>query len=181
MTASSFPPTSISPSESSPAAMGQVLSSEPRRAGETAIPVPTSGLDITIPASTSGYAVPTTAGDDTTQSGLLENPPPIYRDEDNNMAQIAPSERTTRVQPEEEAERARQYDVRIADFCATNRDLISHSLERKLHAARYLPEDDPNDVPAEYWHNTYGVEFFELRRLQTAYERFVSVIKRTIR
>ena len=198
VTTSSFPSTAASPSESSSAAMGHTLPSEPRGTGETAIPVTTSGQNITIPTVTSGYGsvVPIlTPGHDTAASSghntavpitiaghkaalpwTIGNPPPTYQDEENTV-QIIPSPRTARVQPEEEAERARLYDEQIADFCATNRDLISPSLERKLHAARYLPEDDPSDVPAEYWHNTYGVEFFELRRLQTAYERSVSVFK----
>ena len=71
----------------------------------------------------------------------------------------------------DEAAQARAYDALIADFCATNRDLISPVLEQKLHAARYLPKDNPSDASAEYWHSTYGVSFFELRRLQEAYER----------
>jgi hypothetical protein len=75
----------------------------------------------------------------------------------------------------EEAERVRRYDALIADFCASNRDLISPTLERKLHAARYLPEDNPSDVDADYWLTTHGVGLSELRRLQTAHERFASI------
>jgi len=184
-TTPSFAPTT-SPSELSLAAMGQLLPSEPRRTGETTIPITTSGQSMTIPAATSGYnsAVPIhTSGYDTavsvTTSGrdatipvttadshntalpqLIVTPPPMYRNAEN-IAQIPSG-------------RASFYDVRISDFCTTNRDLIPPSLERKLHAARYLPEDDPSDLSAEYWHSTYGVEFFELRRLQAAYERFVN-------
>lgn len=70
-----------------------------------------------------------------------------------------------------EEERARLYDTLITDFCANNRDLISTELERKLYTARYLPSDNPSDIPYEHWRNAYGVEFFDLRRLQEAYER----------
>jgi len=137
---------------------------------DTGIPFTISGYDAAIPVTTSGYDTTTpviTTVHNTTIHRPTENPPPIYERED--VAQIQ-SERA-RV---EEAERARQYDMRISNFCATNRDLISPALERKLHNARYLPEDNPSDVSADYWRSAYGVEFFELRRLQTAYERFVS-------
>jgi len=166
------------PAESS-SAMGQSLPSEQRMtvkatapvttsSQDTAIPFIITGYDATIPSATSGYDTNTpviTPGLDTTIHRPTENPPPMYEGED--VAQIQSEQ--ARVQ---EAERARQYDMRMADFCATNRDLISPALERKLHNARYLPEDNPSDVSADYWRSAYGVEFFDLRRLQTAYDRF---------
>jgi hypothetical protein len=98
----------------------------------------------------------------------VEPPPPMYRDEAEAQIQ------SQRIRAEE-AERVRRYDALIADFCASNRDLISPVLERKLRAARYLPEDDPSDLTVDYWHTTYGVESFELENLQAAYERLVSI------
>jgi hypothetical protein len=197
-------PSAHSPESS--AVMNQSLYSEPRMTGGSAIPVTTSGYNAaiayatpghdatipftvpdpnpTVPIATAGYtiatpvatsghhpAIPaTTPGHNTIIPGPIDDSPPVYRDEDEAQIQ------SQRIRAEE-AERARRYDALIADFCASNRDLISPALERKLHAARYLPEDNPSDVPAEYWHTTYGVEFFELRRLQTAYERLVSNLR----
>lgn len=59
----------------------------------------------------------------------------------------------------------------IYQFCAANRNLISVALENKLRAAHWLPTDDPSEVPAERWRTAYGVEFFELKRIQEAYAR----------
>ena len=98
--------------------------------------------------------------------------PPAYQDPHGAptalMGSISPA---TNLNPTAEAEQARVYEESISQFCATNRDLISPALEGKLRAARYLPKDNPSEVPAEYWRNAYGVEFFDLKRLQEAYER----------
>jgi len=178
--------------------MSQSHHSEPRMSGGAAVPYMTPVHNIAValatpasdpvspistpsqratmsPAATTSYhtAVPpaATSNYNTAIPGAILAPvddsPPMYRDEDEAQIQ------SQRIRAEE-AERARRYDALIADFCASNRDLISPALERKLHAARYLPEDNPSDVAADYWHTTYGVEFFELRRLQTAYERHVA-------
>ncbi|KIM23401.1 hypothetical protein M408DRAFT_332393, partial [Serendipita vermifera MAFF 305830] len=71
----------------------------------------------------------------------------------------------------DEAAQAHAYEESISQFCTNNRDLISPVLESKLRAARYLPKDNPSEIPAEYWRDSYGVEFFDLKRLQEAYER----------
>ena len=65
----------------------------------------------------------------------------------------------------------RMYNTDLSKFCAANRDIISPGLENKLRAAHWLPADDPSEIPAEYWRNTYGVEFFELKRVHEAYAR----------
>lgn len=65
----------------------------------------------------------------------------------------------------------RIYNDDISRFCSANRDLISPTLENKLRAAHWLPSDDPNEMPAERWRTAYGVEFFELKRIQEAYSR----------
>ena len=136
---------------------------------DTAVPLNIPDYDATVPSSTSGDDATTpviTTGHNATIHRPTENPLPIYEGED--VAQIQSEQ--ARV---EEAERVRQYDTRIANFCATNRDLISPALERKLHNARYLPEDNPSDISATYRRGAYDVELFEFRRLQTAYERLV--------
>jgi hypothetical protein len=131
----------------------------------TAVPLMAPGHNTSVPRSIAPSYNSAISG---ATPEPFEDPPPMYEDEAEAQIQ---SERIRA----EEAERARRYDALIANFCALNRDLISPDLERKLHAARYLPEDNPSDVAADYWHTTYDVEFFELRRLQTAYERLVSV------
>jgi hypothetical protein len=193
----SYPSTN---SHESSALMSQTLHSEPRMTSGTAVPFmspghntavalanPAPGTTVPIatpsqmnaipPAANPNYntAVPPAAATPGYNTAIpsaipvpVEDFPPMYRDEDEAQLQ------SQRIRAEE-AERARRYDALIANFCAENRDLISPALERKLHAARYLPEDNPSDVAADYWHTTYGVEFFELRRLQTAYERLVSI------
>jgi hypothetical protein len=137
--------------------------------GGPAIPLTTPGHNIAVASATN---TTTTPSDDTASSSAtperIEDPPPIYRDETEALIQ------SQRVRAEE-AERVRRYDALIAGFCASNRDLISPALERKLHAARHLPEDNPSDLTADYWLTTYGVEPLELRRLQTAYDRSVSI------
>jgi len=64
------------------------------------------------------------------------------------------------------------YNTEMHQFCAANRDIISLMLERKLCAAHWLPTDDPGEMPAEHWRNTYGIEVFELKRVQEAYTRW---------
>ncbi|KIM23404.1 hypothetical protein M408DRAFT_264067 [Serendipita vermifera MAFF 305830] len=59
----------------------------------------------------------------------------------------------------------------LSQFCAANRDLITTTLEGKLRAARYLPRDDPDEIPADYWRSAYGVDFFDLKRLKEAHDR----------
>jgi hypothetical protein len=161
----------------------QRLHSERRVPTGTAVPLITPGHNIDVALSTpapnttstpsNNSAVPPAISpghDPASLSAItetIEDPPPMYQDEAEAQIQ------SQRIRAEE-AERVRRYDALIADFCASNRDLISPTLERKLHAARYLPEDDPSDVAADYWLNTYGVDSLELMRLQTAYERLVS-------
>lgn len=65
------------------------------------------------------------------------------------------------------------YNDVIGQYAAANRDVINSDLERKLRAARYLPTDNPSDMPAEEWGTRYGVGTFELRRLQELYDRYV--------
>lgn len=63
------------------------------------------------------------------------------------------------------------YSNLIGEYSAANRDVISPELEKKLRAARYLPTDNPSDMPAEEWGNLHGVGRFELKRLQELYDR----------
>ena len=65
----------------------------------------------------------------------------------------------------------RMYNTDLSKFCASNRDIISPGLENKLRAAQWLLADDPSEMSAEYWRNTYGVESFELKRVHEAYAR----------
>ncbi|CAG7846606.1 SubName: Full=Uncharacterized protein {ECO:0000313/EMBL:CCA69851.1} [Serendipita indica DSM 11827] len=58
----------------------------------------------------------------------------------------------------------------IGQYAQANRVLISPSLEDKLRAASYLPMDNPDEMPLSEW-QAYGVQTFELRRLQEAYDR----------
>lgn len=68
-------------------------------------------------------------------------------------------------------------DDEIGRYAAANRDDIPHELEEKLRMARYMPTDDPKEIPADFWLTHYGVGHFELKRLQELFERLVSSIK----
>lgn len=67
------------------------------------------------------------------------------------------------------------YNDIIGQYATANRDIISSDLERRLRMARYLPTDNPSDMPAEEWGTRYGVGIFELRRLQELYDRYALV------
>jgi hypothetical protein len=63
------------------------------------------------------------------------------------------------------------FSPELARFASANRDVINESLEAKLHAAGYLPTDDPNDLTPEEWRNDHGVTKLELNRLKNLYAR----------
>jgi hypothetical protein len=67
-------------------------------------------------------------------------------------------------------EDTQDYDDEIGRYSATHRDVIPRDLEEKLRRARYLPTDDPNEIPADIWLNEYGVRYFELKRLRELYQ-----------
>ncbi|KIM29885.1 hypothetical protein M408DRAFT_108556 [Serendipita vermifera MAFF 305830] len=112
-----------------------------------------------------GTSVPSAANQGVTGDSEL----PEYRDD--YAVHTAPGIPGSPSSTINEAAQARAYEESLSQFCATNRDLISPTLEGKLRAARYLPKDNPSEISAEYWRNTYGVEFFDLKRLQEAYEK----------
>ncbi|CAG7846607.1 SubName: Full=Uncharacterized protein {ECO:0000313/EMBL:CCA69853.1} [Serendipita indica DSM 11827] len=58
----------------------------------------------------------------------------------------------------------------LGQYAQANSDLFSPSLESKLRVARYLPTDNPSEMPISEW-QVYSVQTFELRRLQEAYDR----------
>ncbi|KIM21493.1 hypothetical protein M408DRAFT_103437 [Serendipita vermifera MAFF 305830] len=111
----------------------------------------------------------------------LGPPPPAYRqpptdevEKDQGTETMSTSARDPFASyPESlnDAAEARLYDIKIYQFCVANRDLISSALESKLRSAHWLPTDDPSEIPAEHWSTAYGVEFFELKRIQEAYAR----------
>jgi hypothetical protein len=63
------------------------------------------------------------------------------------------------------------FSPELARYASANRDVINESLEAKLHAAGYLPTDDPNDLTPEEWRNEHGVTKLELNRLKNLYAR----------
>jgi hypothetical protein len=63
------------------------------------------------------------------------------------------------------------FSAELARYASANRDVINESLEAKLHAAGYLPSDDPNDLTPEQWRNEHGVTRLELNRLKNLYAR----------
>lgn len=115
-------------------------------------------------------------------SSMLDNPtsqdtgedlPPVYAVLPAAQAQI-PVANSFIGTPSNVVEAVGQPNVHndpLSQFCAENRDLITSTLEEKLRAARYFPRDDPDEIPADYWRNTYGVDFFDLKRLKEAYYR----------
>ncbi|KIM29886.1 hypothetical protein M408DRAFT_67574 [Serendipita vermifera MAFF 305830] len=142
-----------------PAQTDPLLASTYQPSNRTQTPPWTQGID-----SQSGPNVPST-----TNHGVIgDSDLPEYRDD--YTAHAAPGADLSSGAVYEAAQ-ARAYEESISQFCATNRDLISPALEGKLRTARYLPKDNPSEIPAEYWRDSYGVEFFDLKRLQEAYER----------
>jgi len=107
-------------------------------------------------------------------SAMPDYPPPIYGLEESvrqdrtmppslspELAQFAS---TSRVQPPSSS-------PELARFASANRDVINETLEAKLHAAGYLPTDDPNGLTPEQWRNEHGVNRLELNRLKNLYAR----------
>lgn len=68
-------------------------------------------------------------------------------------------------------EQYEDQDDEIGKFAARHRDVIPSELEGKLRRARYVPTDDPKEIPAAAWASEYGVGFFELKRLQELYDK----------
>lgn len=118
------------------------------------------------------------------------NPPPAHQNPLTNPNGIATTKSTNRlIDPDNELSGSVRstsgvttvdpianpsdtvYNNLITEYAAANRDVISAKLERKLRAARYLPTDNPSDMPAEEWGNLYGVGRFEVKRLQELYDR----------
>jgi hypothetical protein len=67
-------------------------------------------------------------------------------------------------------ESVQDYDDEIGKYSTSHRDVIPPDLEQRLRIARYLPTDDPNEIPADVWSSQHGVGYFELKRLQELYE-----------
>jgi hypothetical protein len=64
-------------------------------------------------------------------------------------------------------------DDDLGRWAAANRDSIEPELEQKLRIAHYRPVDDPKQISDTIWKEQYGVGFFELKRIQELYERYV--------
>lgn len=106
-------------------------------------------------------------------------PPPAYQPSatgdwvTGDRMEGSPNPFTSILESPDDAIDATFYNTDIRSFCAANRDLVSPALESKLRAAHWIPTDDPSEIPAEHWSTAYGVEFFELKRIQEAYDRYV--------
>ncbi|KAG8827487.1 hypothetical protein FRC19_002940 [Serendipita sp. 401] len=59
-------------------------------------------------------------------------------------------------------------------FAFQHGDLITPDMEEKLRRAKYRPDDDPREISEEHWKSSYGIDHFELKRLQEAFDRDAS-------
>ncbi|KAG8831475.1 hypothetical protein FRC17_003094, partial [Serendipita sp. 399] len=113
---------------------------------------------------------------------LDDAPPPQYQDHATSSSSTAarynPSSQsyppkaeyhpTTASSPYTTTEKTQDA---ISWFASRHRDLITVEIEDRLRRANYRPSDDPREISAEHWKSSYGIDHFELKRLQEAYDR----------
>lgn len=98
------------------------------------------------------------------------SPTPVPQEDDLPFLSIQSQTYDQQALPAQDTEQVLHEDD-LSRYTSQNRHIISPELELKLRKAHYLPEDDPDEVPAQEWQSRYGVGYFELKRLRQLYAK----------